>query len=232
MLLDILMLKQERFRSSYYPLLYTRFSDTYDCARLGLAQGQLLANSSYKGLAQKNGVLNLMVRGTELTRLIQVCSLAEDVRVEARFRLDEHGRVCVAADLSTRVDLECHLCNEPVAWPMQIAFEAVVAFNERQAEEWSEWSAPSSSKTEHIVVAAGQYVDVAELIEDELILGLPRQVCFDQQCKNMPELHFADNDSEALGTVPSDRQMPFKGLKELVASSGLVKGSTDQDMNN
>jgi hypothetical protein len=48
----------------------------------------------------------------------------------------------------------------------------------------------------------------------------------------MPELHFADNDSEALGTVPSDRQMPFKGLKELVASSGLVKGNTDEDMNN
>jgi uncharacterized metal-binding protein YceD (DUF177 family) len=124
------------------------------------------------------------------------------------------------------------LCDQPVAWPLQIAFDAVVAFNERQADEWSEWSAPSSSKTEHIIVAAGQYVDVVELIEDELILGLPRQVCFDQHCKNMPELHFADRASEALGTLPSDRQMPFKGLKELVASSGPVKGSTDEDLNN
>ena len=66
------------------------------------------------------------------------------------------------------------------------SIEARSFLDEQQANEWTEWSGSSRSKAEHIIVAAGQHLDVAELIEDELILGLPRQVCFDQQCANMP----------------------------------------------
>lgn len=226
----ILMLKRERFYSSFRQPLYTRFSDTYDCARFGLAQGLLLANSSYKSLAQKNGIVNRVVPADELPRFAAACKLAEDVKVEARFRLDDHGRVCVAAELSARVDLDCHLCNESVLWPMSIAFEAVVAFDEQQANEWTERSASSRRELEHIIVAAGQYFDVAELIEDELILGLPRQVCYDQQCANMPELRFVDKDSEAAEDVASERQLPFQGLRELVANNGPVKDRGDQEI--
>ena len=171
-----------------------------------------------------------MVSADELPRFSAVCMLAEDVKVEARFRLDDHGRVCVAAELSSRVDLDCHLCNESVVWPLSIAFEAVVAFDEQQANEWTEWSGSIGSEVEHIIVAAGQHLDVAELIEDELILGLPRQVCFDQQCANMPELRFVDKDSEAAEDEASDRQWPFRGLRELVANNRPVKNRGEQEI--
>ena len=83
---------------------------------------------------------------------------------------------------------------------------------------------------EHIIVAAGQHLDVAELIEDELILGLPRRVCFDEKCANMPELRFVDKDGKATEDLPSDRQLPFQGLRELVANNGLEKDRGDQEI--
>ena len=76
--------------------------------------------------------------------------------------------------------------------------------------------------------ACGCIVD--GLIEDELILGLPRQVCFDQQCANMPELRFVDKDSEAAEDEASDRQLPFQGLRELVANNRPVKNRGEQEI--
>lgn len=189
-----------------------------------------MANSSYKSLAQKNGVVNRMVAADELPRFTAACKLTEDVKVEAHFRLDDQGRICVAAEISSRIDVDCHLCNESVVWPLSMAFKALVAFDEQQANEWTERSSASSSEVEHIIVAAGQHLDVAELIEDELILGLPRQVCFDEKCANMPELRFVDKDGKATEDLPSDRQLPFQGLRELVANNGLEKDRGDQEI--
>ena len=46
----------------------------------------------------------------------------------------------------------------------------------------------------------------------------------------MPELRFVDKDGKATEDLPSDRQLPFQGLRELVANNGLEKDRGDQEI--
>jgi uncharacterized metal-binding protein YceD (DUF177 family) len=70
---------------------------------------------------------------------------------------------------------------------------------------------------------------VAELIEDELILQLPRQVCFDDGCERRPVMHFHAADAEPQNVTATDRQLPFQGLKELVEKSRRSAGDGSQE---
>lgn len=210
-------------------LLYTTFSDTYDCRRSGLARGNSLANSSYKGLAQKNSVVIRKVVAEQLPRLAEVCESVDSVDVEMIFHFDDFHRICVNAKTDTLVHLECHLCQEPVVWPMRVEFDALVASSEAQAEQWLTVAATQIGASENIVVAAGQDLDVAELIEDELILQLPRQVCFDDGCERRPVMHFHAADAEPQNVTATDRQLPFQGLKELVEKSRRSAGDGSQE---
>ena len=212
-----------------FKLLYTTFSDTYDCRRFELARGMAVSNSSYKGLAQKNSVVNRKVVAAQLPRLSSVCENVEPVNVEMEFRFDDHDRICVNAKTETLVHLECHLCSEQVAWPMQVDFDAIMAASEEQAEEWSVVAAEGSAGAENIIVASGHELDVAELIEDELILQLPRQVCFDESCIHKPVMQFYEAGVESQSDLPADRQLPFQGLKELVERNGLAQGDGSEE---
>ena len=163
--------------------------------------------------------------------MAEVCGIDDDVDVEASFRIDDYGRVHVAVELSATVNLDCYLCNEAVTWRLQTAFDAVVVFDETQAGEWSDLTAASGGKIGQIIVVSGQTLNVAELIEDELILGLPLQARCEQGCAEIPEMRYDDGYSEAAQVAPSDRQMPFAGLRELIAESDFAPNDRDKGSN-
>ena len=100
-----------------------------------------------------------------------------------------------------------------------MAFDAVVAFDETRASEWAAWSAANDIELEHIIVASSQTLDVAELIEDELMLGLPLQVLCEEGCTTGRGAHVEDGHVRAAST---DRQMPFEGLRELIAERAIT----------
>ena len=86
------------------------------------------------------------------------------------------------------------------------------------------------SALEHdILVFVEPTDDVAELIEDELILQLPRQVCFDESCIHKPVMQFYEAGVESQSDLPADRQLPFQGLKELVERNGLAQGDGSEE---
>ena len=163
--------------------------------------------------------------------MAEVCGLDGHVDVEVSFRIDDHGRVRASAELSAMVNLDCYLCSEMVTRRLQTAFDAVVAFDEIQAGEWSELAGANGGQTEQIIVVYGQTLDVAELIEDELILGLPLQARCEQGCAETPEMRYDDGHSEAAQVAPSDRQMPFAGLRELIAESDFAPSGRDKGNN-
>ena len=163
--------------------------------------------------------------------MAEVCGIEGDVDVEVSFRVDDHGRVHVTAELSAMVNLDCYLCNEMLTWRLETAFDAVVAFDEIQAGEWSELAGANGGQTEQIIVVSGQTLDVAELIEDELILGLPLQARCERGCAETPEMRYDDGHSEAAQVALSDRQMPFAGLRELIAESDFAPNDRDKGSN-
>ena len=178
-----------------------------------------MADSSYRDLGKKNSTLTRVVSRQQLPRLAEVCGLEDDVDVEASFRIDDRGRVNVSVRLDGTVSLDCYRCNETVVQRLQMAFDAVVAFDETRASEWAAWSAANDIELEHIIVASSQTLDVAELIEDELMLGLPLQVLCEEGCTTGRGAHAEDGHVRAAST---DRQMPFEGLRELIAERAIT----------
>ncbi|MEC7955637.1 MAG: hypothetical protein VX158_00310, partial [Pseudomonadota bacterium] len=77
--------------------------------------------------------------------------------------------------------------------------------------------------------AAGRELDIAELIEDELILQLPRRVCFDESCEHKPAMQFFEAGVRAQSSLPADRQLPFKDLKEFVERNGVATKQEFED---
>ena len=51
-------------------------------------------------------------------------------------------------------------------------------------------------------------LDVAELIEDELLLALPMRACVEERCANRPPLEYGP-------AVEADQDNPFAVLSEL-----------------
>jgi uncharacterized metal-binding protein YceD (DUF177 family) len=107
---------------------------------------------------------------------------------------------------------------------MQVAFAALVAADEDQAKSWADMTEP-----EYVVVVAGPELDIAELIEDELILQLPRRVCFDESCEHKPAMQFFEAGGKAQSSLPADRQLPFRDLKEFVKRNGLATKQEAED---
>ena len=175
-----------------------------------------MANSSYKGLAQKNSVITCTVLSQQLPRLLEACKGVESINVEMRFRFDEFGRICVSAITRAVLQIECHLCREPVSWQRNVDFDAIVAHDDAQAAEWSSLRARKDGLPDNIIVAAGKDLNVAELIEDELILQLPRQVCFEEECGRRPSMQFHDEATDERSAAEPERPKPFAGLKALI----------------
>lgn len=175
-----------------------------------------MANSSYKGLAQKNSVLTCTVPSQQLPRLQEACEGAEAVDVDMRFRFDEFGRICVNATTRAVLQIECHLCREPVSWRMNVDFDAIIAHDDAQAAEWLSLSARKDGLPDNIIVAASKDLNVAELIEDEIILQLPRQVCFEEVCGRRPTMQFRDATADERSDAELERPKPFAGLKALI----------------
>jgi uncharacterized metal-binding protein YceD (DUF177 family) len=84
-----------------------------------------------------------------------------------------------------------------------------------------------------ILVADGLEVSLADLVEDEILLGLPERLCPTEPCENAPEMHYpaagqAGVDPERGVDDPAPRDNPFSVLAGLdVGDGGGDAGDSD-----
>ena len=74
---------------------------------------------------------------------------------------------------------------------------------------------------------SGANLDVAELVEDELLLSLPERVCTNEDCVHMPEMRYGEmtvGDSADQVSTEGLKRFPFAGLKE-----AMQAGDKEQD---
>jgi uncharacterized protein len=149
--------------------------------------------------------------GAALPRFSRLCEATETISVKLQFNRDDQGRIVVDGHLRGDIELGCHRCEESVQRRIEVEFSAAVAFTEEQAASWTGADADID-----IVVVTGQHLDVVELVEDELLLALPDRVCADDNCSNMPAMHYADSDCSERqdDSAEESRRLPFAGLKE------------------
>ena len=160
---------------------------------------------TYVELAKAGGKIARDVPPQSCLRLAAECKSVASVRTELQFYWDKNSRIGVTGFAQAHVELHCQLCVEPVSRQLQAAVEGVLARSEIEAQAWKE----EDDKLD-IIVVSGPQLDILELIEDELLLRLPSQVCVDNACGNRPALSYGEDQGQS-----ADTYKPFAALAEL-----------------
>jgi DUF177 domain-containing protein len=160
---------------------------------------------TYVELAKAGAKIVREVPAQSCLRLAEECKSVASVKTELSFYWDKNSRIGVTGQAAADVELQCQLCIEPVARRLQASVDGVLARSEIEAQAWKE-----DDDTLDIIVVTGPQLDILELIEDELLLRLPSQVCVDSLCANRPALSYGEDQGQTTETYK-----PFAALAEL-----------------
>ena len=169
----------------------------------------------YIDLAGSGAQIRRALQADQYPRLTQVLPALGDGEAVLHFGLDEQGRSMVDARVAFDCAMQCQLCLEPQPRQVDIQFTTLLAADETQAEQWSQQLDQASTSTISVV---GEDLDVAALVEDEVLLQLPSNVCLDDGCEMRPDLSYAppgagQNDGDSLDLTV--RESPFAVLEQL-----------------
>lgn len=169
-----------------------------------------LSAPTYVDLAKAGAQIVRELPVESCLRLAAQCKNVASVEVQLRFFWDEQSRVGVDGSAVAEVELECQLCIEPVRRILQASVRGILARSEIEAQVWRD-----AEERLEIIVVSGPQLDILELVEDELLLHLPSQVCDDSACENRPALSYGEDDL----SVPPDTHRPFAALAGLIVPS-------------
>ena len=194
-----------------------RFTGLYEIPMIAaLMTGRKFPARSYGDLARGTSAVRGTLTAADLPRLSAALESLADVKVDLAFELNASARPRVTGTASASVEAECQWCLEPVALTLTSEIDALIAVGEQQAQAW--WA---DDQPEHMVVVASEQLDVAALVEDELLTALPSQLCVDATCERRPPVVFGP-DADAEAPIEDNRQRPFAaalaGLKDAPAS--------------
>ena len=179
-------------------------------------------SSSYRLLAQQRARVSTELGLASLQRFADICEAVKGIAADMSFDHDAQTRIKVSGRVHCDARLACHRCEQLVWCHVNSDFASVIAFDEEQATSWSQLD-PNLD----ILVVSGANLDVAELVEDELLLALPERVCTDDDCVHVPEMRYCeipvDNVVDQV-SMEGQKRFPFAGLKE-----AMQAGKKEQD---
>ena len=123
---------------------------------------------------------------------------AATLRYRVRGAVNAAGRPCLAVDVTGVAVLACQRCLETVEFPLELSVELELAASEREIAE---------ADDEVDRVLATHAMDVASLVEDEVLLALP-----------MAPMH--ERCEPDAGRRAADRATPFAALGSLRKDTG------------
>ena len=159
-------------------------------------------------LARKGGQFSGEIPLAAFPRLRSLVLGDGSVAVELGFMRDDEGLSRVRGRAVLAPMLQCQRCLEPVARRLDVAIDLCVVRSEEQAAEMAEQF--------DTFVLTEDDVSIVDLVEDDLLLALPSQVCnaYDA-CPNQPELVFPAADGAGVGEKEAARPNPFGVLAGL-----------------
>lgn len=156
----------------------------------------------YRELARQGARLVRSVPAGELARLAEVAPSVGLLDVDMTFRMDDEGRVWVAGTAHATVVATCQRCLCEFEHRLQAPFDLCLAADDAAASVIAEQA--------DVVVIEQDAVSVAELVEDELILGVPERLCTADPCEHAPPLQHPATDDDQVA-----RRNPFEILSVL-----------------
>ena len=107
--------------------------------------------------------LSELQRLGELLRLDDVGVAGRSIAVNFEFLRSEFDVPMLAGRLQTSLELECQRCLKPLELPLDVNFRLLIDASDELL----------SHSSEDTVYSDDGYIDIVEVVEDELILALP-----------------------------------------------------------
>jgi len=124
-----------------------------------------------------------------------------NVEFSLGFSYNEQGQAVVKGEVHTQIGLVCQRCLEEVSRDLVTHIELAIVTDEERADELEKLDS---------VVVKEDIVSLVDLLEDDLILDVPEQVCPNPDvCKFTPQFRFPKE------IVEDRRPKPFEVLKGL-----------------
>lgn len=161
---------------------------------------------AYAPLARQGVHVRRFLPAVALTRLGELATGLGEVEVDLEFRTDESGRPWVHGRASQRVEATCQRCVERIQYDLAVDFDLCIQRESAAARELAE--------RVDVLMVGGDSVTVAEIVEDELLLGLPERLCTEEPCPFAPALAYPVGAEEPADTT-SGQGGPFDILAKL-----------------
>lgn len=168
-----------------------------------MSRDRLPEHLDLRSLAERRAVLHGTLPNSAMTRLGD--RLAGETEAELRFDLDGARRPVITGWARTAVELECQRCLRGYPHAIEAEFSLVLVRDEAEAAGLSaEWDP---------LIGRLAPVSTAELVEDELILGLPIVALHPDQsaCGEAK----GEGAAKAAEAGEAERQSPFAVLARL-----------------
>lgn len=132
--------------------------------------------------------------------------VSADIKIELQFSRDAEGRYRLNGLVGFPAYCKCHRCLEPVDLSLEVELDAVLAFDEREAI--------SLGKMYEVIHLPKGNISVVDLIEDDLLLSIPKDVCeLGEKCENAPKTQYpSDSVVDEKDVEPGN---PFSILADL-----------------
>jgi len=229
-----------RFNDRPFIRYLTRFDRAtlrpYDCAAMAWVDPQDCFDVPLA--ARRNSAYDceftLDSQSSSFGRLASVVDSLVAVSAQFVVSTDDYGRPYVSGQTQATVIMPCQRCLEGVQTQVQTELGQVIWFGDEIPTELAKSDLD-------VVLSDSKEMTFAALIEDDLLLALPQQVCQLESCERLPVLaypapgytsaaggtrdraqHGAERESPEPADatdqgLPDDRQLPFAGLKDLLA---------------
>ncbi|MBX3707497.1 MAG: DUF177 domain-containing protein [Pseudomonadales bacterium] len=148
----------------------------------------------YAVLARQGARLERSLQPGSLARLDAIAPARGPVVVGLEFRRDGEGRCWVRGRASQRVDALCHRCLERFERELEVGFDLCIV-----PESADLTGTPGVAD---LLTVGGDTVSVADIVEDELLLGLPERLCLEDPCPHMPVLVYPAVDAAEMELGP------------------------------
>ncbi len=135
-------------------------------------------------LARKRGLFTGEIPIAAFPRLGSLVLGGGGVSISLTFRHDDEGRCRVQGYSKVTLDLQCQRCLAPVPHTLNVQIDLCVVASDAQADALADELEPFVLEEEEVAIV--------DLVEDDLLLALPTQVClaYDADCPNRPELDY------------------------------------------
>ena len=161
---------------------------------------------SYVDLAKQKARVTRQLDGSELSRFSQLVDFIGAAEVELAFTFDDNGRTQVTGYAEVEAGVVCHRCSETLRRTIRVQVASCLVADEQLAT--------ALGAHREVLVTDGTEVTVAEIVEDELILGLPERLCENDPCELIPRFDYPAHSDE--GDSEQDNEAnPFSVLADL-----------------